>query len=165
VAAQEVFSDGFDAGDGCGWSVEVDGNDSEGSATQLADTGDCDTSDVVFSNTLHPIGEVDFFTFLVVDEFGCPMEPLLTVNSDVSVEVCAYAECVTGTAVLKCPGTEVEDTSPMGRPGCCAAAPSMQVDLQLDIDCMGTLDDSSDIWVRIEDPLNNCVHYSAQGNP
>ena len=61
ASAQNIFADGFEDGNACGWSAVVEAEETEATAEPLPDSTDCDDDIRSFSGTLYGADDVDFF--------------------------------------------------------------------------------------------------------
>jgi hypothetical protein len=133
-----------------------DDNNSEGSATALADIA-CSGSanvDAVGDGDTGP----DWFAFHgAYDELACGggsldyAEPRVQVVAGGALNVCVYATCpeVTATCTIG-----MASASPDGRPGCCGAG-----DAHAQVNCDNG-DEDADIWVSVDTAGLDCQPYT-----
>lgn len=131
-------------------------NDSEDTAYSFGDTGCSDSDPGMIYGILDGPDDVDWFTYVGMDDTTCLVNPTqgVTVVGAGSARLCAYFECTggSGTDPGTCPSGTIADTSPDGRPGCCGHG-----DFTVDLNCTGTIDDSSAVYLRVDDPTHQAV--------
>lgn len=149
-------------GDVC-QAAECDGdvfepNDDEASAEYLGEINDNDNNGGVVSASLHSPIDVDWFSYHGDDDITGNVNPEREVVSSAGLRLCKFLECDNGLAqtTVECPAGTDYALSPMARPGCCANG-----DVPLpDLDCDGTTNDSAMVFIRIDEPAEDCVTYS-----
>ena len=85
------------------------------------------------------------------------MDPARFVMADGGLRICKFAECEGGVEITEfdCPAETEAATSPQGRPGCCAP---MGIALA-DANCTGGLDDTMQVFLRVDQAEAACVDY------
>lgn len=132
-------------------------NEIEGDADNLGDQV-CKAGAKTFQGILNGESDIDWFRFYGKDS-NC--EGHLTAKIDVtapdSLEVCMFADCHGNyNTDFDCPGRTSSANSPDGRKGCCGSG-----SMQYSINCVGTFDESADIYVRLYNaPADACLEYS-----
>ncbi len=142
---------------------EFEGNGTEDTAYLLGLIGDLDSYGGTVNASLDGDGDVDWFQYQGIDEFGAFVNPYAAV-SVLSLRVCIYAECLeeglAATAVT-CPEGTMQSPSPGGRPGCCAEG---NPGFELDLECGGFNpigNEDAIISMRVEGgELGVCQDYS-----
>ncbi|MFZ4578101.1 MAG: hypothetical protein ACOYOB_06835 [Myxococcota bacterium] len=98
-------------------------NDSSGSATALADRSDCDPA-MSLTATHSPSGEVDWYTFMAKDDWGCTIKPSVQLSLMASdYDVCLYFRCEGGSVAegtVSCTNGTKTSGGPGGSWGCCS---------------------------------------------
>jgi hypothetical protein len=132
-------------------------NDSEEEAQSLGQFNDCDGNGGSISGVLS-LGDEDWFTYTGTDAFGCIVDPEREIVTEGSLRICKFAECLNGleNTELTCPPGTQSATSPAGRPGCCGSSGfKMGV-----FDCAGTINDSANVYIRIDQGVPQCTQYT-----
>jgi hypothetical protein len=132
-------------------------NDSEETAVFLGQINDCNWNGGSVDGVLS-WGDEDWFTYTGTDAFGCWVDPAREIVADADIRICKFAECLNGleNTELTCPPPTKSATSPAGRPGCCGTS-----DFQLSVyDCAGTINDSANVYIRIDQGGEQCVEYT-----
>ena len=134
-------------------------NDTESTATPLATIDDCDGSGSSFGGVLDGGSDVDWYKYTGEDALGCVVDATRALTSSGgSVRLCKYAQCSNNNdAAISCPGGTSAATSPDGRPGCCGTS---GFDMAPDCASFPSTDDSSIIYIRVDQPGGDCVSYS-----
>jgi len=99
-----------------------------------------------FDATLYPMGDVDFYSFHVSDDFLGLLYPRVefaAVPAGSSYELCAYYACDSGSATVGCRAGSSASTFD-GLQGCCGSP------AELDPDCSGTTDEHGTVVVRVQ---------------
>ncbi len=116
---------------------------------------DCDGTGGEVPGTLEG-SDKDWFSFHAEDQFGCQVNPEISLQANTGTLLCAYFLCDSGGDNLNCPTGSTVDTSPDGLSGCCTSTGSMKPD----INCSGT-DDSSQVYLLVYAPSNTaCQPYT-----
>ncbi len=143
-------------------NCNVDGyepNDDEDSAVDLGELADGDDPGSVAGELDHAL-DVDWFTYAGIDELGIGpgVAPLRDLAADGALRLCKFLECPSGivdTEVMCPEGSELSQ-SPSGRPGCCS---SLSIAMP-DFNCSGTTDDSAQVYIRLDNAVEQCVQYT-----
>ncbi|PCC66438.1 hypothetical protein SAMN02745121_00798 [Nannocystis exedens] len=165
VCDGDACADGLECVDGmCVPVLVCDGDlgepdDTEPNAQDLGEINDDDDNTVMADGVLSGAGDVDWYTYHGLDEFGHVAEPTVKVTSSTTVRVCQFIECDQGGAVgteITCPeGTQTALSGAL-RPGCCGGATFTVADFN----CSGSSDDIQ-VYVRLDKPSQDeCVEYS-----
>lgn len=139
-------------------SLDPDPHADEATATMLGSLGCNSSTDLGLIGTLDG-PETDWYRY-----FGnegvvlCAEQPEATVAAAIEVEVCAYIECLEGTAsAVVCAGGSSSATSPEGRPGCCGSGQT-RID---DYECGGFLSPKNvDVWISVASTEEACEDYA-----
>lgn len=146
---------GGQGGAACANTDPGEPNDSEAMAYSIGDLGCSDDKGGFIYGVLDGPADQDWFAYDGKDTVTCSVNPTsgVTVSSGIA-RVCAYFECAgkAPTSVGTCPAGTTSDTSPEGRPGCCGSA-----SFTVDLNCKGTIDDSSRVYLRVDDPTKASV--------
>lgn len=134
---------------------EPNGNESE--ATFLGDINDSDASGSMISGVIDHADDVDWYSYNGDDDFGTVVDPTRAITADGGLRVCKFMECLNGlpNTEVECPTGADLAMSPAGRPGCCSTD-----GFDVPLDCSGTTDDSAAVFIRIDNPGNQCVSYT-----
>jgi hypothetical protein len=135
-------------------------NDTEATAYNLGATDCSDSTLGKIYGILAGPEDVDWFTYNGKSGLSCQVDPTSGVSVTTGIaRVCAYFACVhgTGTHIGSCPAATHSDTSPSGRPGCCGTT-----DFTVNLDCEGTSNDESLVYLRVDDPTKGsvCADYA-----
>lgn len=149
-----LFASSFESPPACDMN---DDPDYEGTAIDLGNIDDCDSSTLSLPGVLGAINDVDYFQFTGTDTISCMTNPSIEVISSSPVRSCIYFECSAGSTSVTCPMGSTNDTSPSGKLGCCAQDGALTVD---SLDCQG-LDDSALVVIRIDSAPQACSSYNA----
>jgi hypothetical protein len=135
-------------------------NETEAEAPFLGTIDDWDQSGQMAFGVLEDTDDVDWFHYFGTDEVGFIVDPERQVFSSGQTRLCKYVECWNGLAqtVVTCPSGTTTDTSPDGRPGCC----SFTAFAVHDVNCVSTIDEDLDVYVRIDQPSAACLSYTLQ---
>lgn len=131
-------------------------NETESEAKNLGTIDDCDGSGDSVSGVLNGPDDVDWYRYDGQDAFGCVVGPTRSVTFMMPARICKYVQCSGGgDPTVTCPAGTTGDTSPGGRPGCCASD-----GFEIDIDCPG-VDDNTTTYIRIDNPNGGeCIPYT-----
>ena len=97
--------------------------------------------------------EEDWYVFGGTDEIGCVVNPTITVSPAMSA--CMYFYCNEGTAAVTCPDGTTEASNDFGDPGCCGGE-----SLSPSVNCEGVSNDTTLVYVELQDPTAACTPYS-----
>jgi hypothetical protein len=145
--------DGGDSGPTC--SDPNEPNNIAGSATNLGNIDDCDSSGGSFMGSVTG-ADADWFRIHGADVSFCSVDPTLTLSGAVSL--CMFLSCDETVTSFSCPA----GTTPLieaGLDGCCASG-SFAVD---DLNCSASLADNADFYVKVS-PTSAavCTAYQVQ---
>jgi hypothetical protein len=138
-------------------------NESENTAFALAaqPIDDCDGSGSSIQGVIAGANDVDWYTYVGDDSFGCVVDPTRSfTQSQGGLRLCKFMECVDANAVteITCGGGSSPATSPQGRDGCCGTAGFVA-----DVNCTGSTDDITEVYIRLDQPGANastCNSYT-----
>ena len=154
----DIFSDGFEGDHVC--DPDINEPDTESAAFFIGNLTDCPKSLAMIQGVLGTADDTDWFTYHGSDEFGCPVDPGISITSSASLSMCIYFECDSGAGSFTCPQGSAINVSPDGKTGCCTSNSDLSID---DLDCPGT-DDSATVWARFHESTQDCNEYSATLN-
>jgi hypothetical protein len=128
-------------------------NDTEASAVYLGMITDEDRMGGAITGVLMNAADVDWYTYNGTDVSAGLVDPERVFDGN-TMRVCKFAECIDGgpTDIICHDATSA--TSPSGRPGCCATQT-----FWMEVDC-STSDDDARIYIRVDQPTNDCTSYS-----
>ena len=132
-------------------------NDTEATAVPLPDISDNDDDGSSFSGTLHDADDVDWWSYHGDDDVGYVVDPTRDIDAAAGLRICKFVDCDNGNeAEVSCTNGAVLANSPSGLPGCCSLGP-----FEIGPDCGGfDDDDSSTVYIRIDEPEAACLDYS-----
>ncbi len=136
----------------CTDATQTEPNDSAGTAWKLArrKLDDCDTDSVpaTVSGVISGADDVDWYWYEGDDGLGPCVDPGRSLTqSESGIRICKFLECKVGNTEFDCPpGTSTAQHD--GRDGCCGTT---DFDLA-DLNCTGTLDDSANVYIRLDQP-------------
>jgi hypothetical protein len=145
------------------WEFDQEPNDSLTSSTSLGSTTDCDLDQLTRQGTLGDVYDEDWYQLSAQDDFGCVVNPRLSISTSDDVYVCAYFQCKAGSTVLDCQGSSFKDVTNSQRPGCCDFLADGAIDAS--VDCTGTSSDAADVWLSVSsfglsNPTASCQDYT-----
>ena len=137
-------------------------NDAETNAFALPGKSDCDDASEV--SGVIAGAEEDWFLYAGNDAL-CVVNPARQFAHMGGLVLCKYFECTNGqnATQIGCPNGTTADVSNGGRPGCCSAS-GFKV---TDVNCTGTIDDDTTVYLRVYAPNANsasCIDYSMHYN-
>lgn len=143
---------------------EGEPNNSEATAKNLGAISDDDNDGESINGVLTGSGDVDWFRYSGLDEFGNVVDPTRLFNAMGSIRLCKFVQCKSPPQdPYVCPGGSTPETSPDGRLGCCAFGNVVYSSNPFSAEafnCKGT-DDGADIYIRVDNPNGlECVPYS-----
>jgi hypothetical protein len=125
-------------------------NDTEATATDLGQIGDCDNMGQSVSGVIHSPFDVDWFVFHGIDGSSfCSVDPTRHI-SNTSLRMCKFIQCDGSESNnFSCPSGTTSATSPDGRPGCCAMG-----DISFSLTCGSSQlnADNSMVYIRVDNP-------------
>jgi hypothetical protein len=134
-------------------------NDSQDSAVDLGTLGDGDDPGSIAGELDHAL-DVDWFTYQGEDNVGLPpgVAPSRMVIANGGLRLCKFLACADdgADAEVTCPPGSEAANAPGGQPGCCAPG-SLSMS---DFNCAGSVDDSAQVWIRIDQAAEQCVEYT-----
>lgn len=132
-------------------------NDEETMPTLLGEVDDDDDDGGSIFGTLEGPDDVDWYRYTGNDTVLGNVDPARFVMANAGLRICKFAECEGGVEVTEfdCPAETEAATSPEGRPGCCAP---MGIALA-DANCTGGLDDTMQVFLRVDQAEAACVDY------
>lgn len=132
-------------------------NDDEAMPTLLGEINDNDGNGSSIFGTLDGPDDVDWYRYTGDDDITGNVDPARFVDANAIVRLCKFAECENGLehTEFDCPPETEVATSPLGRPGCCAA----QGVALGDANCTGVLEDNMDVYMRVDQGGAACVDY------
>lgn len=142
-------------------------NDTSGTATVTMNTTDCDSDQRTVTGMLSGSADHDWYRLQASDNFGCSVDPRLSVNSGgISVRACAYVACLSGTnSALSCGNGAAASTSLPGYLGCCltGANPTFTFDYACDCGTFCVNDNTAQVRVEVSNLASSaaCVSTSA----
>ncbi|MBC8074139.1 MAG: hypothetical protein IAG13_37815 [Deltaproteobacteria bacterium] len=140
----------------------VDGyepNDSEAEAYDLGILGDGDDA-LSIVGTLDHADDEDWFTYAGEDNLGIGpgVAPGRELGANGGLRLCKFLECPSGieNTEVTCPAGSDLAQSSAGRPGCCSDASIAMPDFN----CSGGVDDSAQVYIRLDNAEAQCVDWS-----
>lgn len=135
-------------------------NDDEEGAVDLGEINDNDNSGSSVAGVLDHADDADWFVYVGDDDVGFVVDPTREITADGGLRLCKFLECVDGIDVTEapCPPGTTDATSPAGRPGCCDDTGFEMGALN----CTGTSEDAATVYIRIDQPSQQCVEYTLQ---
>jgi hypothetical protein len=133
-------------------------NESEVDALNFGEINDNDDSGGSVAGVLDHGDDEDWFTYTGDDDLGYVVDPTREIVTDGELRICKFAECLDGLEIteIACPPGTNEDTSPAGRPGCCSDE-GFEMGA---FNCGDTSEDSAYIYIRLDQPVQQCVSYT-----
>ncbi|MEX1362000.1 MAG: hypothetical protein AB1Z98_02675 [Nannocystaceae bacterium] len=133
-------------------------NDDESTAYFLGMIDDDDDNGGIVSASLNYPGDVDWFSYQGDDDFLSNVDPARELVSSAGLRLCKFIECDNGleNTVFECPAGTDYAFSPEGRVGCCSSG-GIALD---DLNCSGVTEDNAMVYLRIDQPAEDCVTYS-----
>lgn len=148
--ATSATSSAVSSGSGCA-DPGAEPNETEATATDLGQIGECDNMGSSISGVLHDAFDVDWFKYHGIDgSILCSVDPARHINNT-NIRLCKYIQCDGSEANnFSCPSGTSQSTSPDGRPGCC----TMSGDIHFDLTCgSSSLDaDNAEVFIRVDNP-------------
>lgn len=132
-------------------------NDDEAMPTLLGEISDDDDDGGSIFGTLDGPDDVDWYRYTGDDDILSNVDPARFVKATGAVRLCKFAECEGGVedTDFECPVETEAATSPLGRPGCCAAA-----GIALgDANCTGVIEDNMQVFMRVDQAQDACTAY------
>jgi hypothetical protein len=128
-------------------------NESESTAYALfgSSIDDCDSSGSSIQGVIAGDDDVDWYTYIGDDSFGCVVDPARVIaQSQSGLRLCKFFRCVDANAATEfsCPALTNAATSPEGRAGCCGSFGFGVSDLN----CTGSTDDIAEVFIRVDQP-------------
>jgi hypothetical protein len=150
-----IFFDGFEPHP-CDPDFGTHGT--EAAALNLGTISDCNGAGLNVAGVLGTPQEADYSRFSGEDDFGCAVDPTLTLTATDLLRACLFFECVTDIDEFGCaPGTSAS-ISPSGRFGCCQTGLSLTLSPQT-FTCQGTGEDA-DVFIRLNSAAAACTSYT-----
>jgi hypothetical protein len=119
---------------------------------------DCDPSGSSFGGVLDGPDDVDWYKYVGADTLGCSVDATRALSASGSVRLCKFAQCSNGNeATIVCPAGATGAISPDGRPGCCSLT---GFDMAPGCASFPSTDDSSLVYIRLDQPEGDCVSYT-----
>ncbi|MBV1859603.1 MAG: hypothetical protein KUG77_14410 [Nannocystaceae bacterium] len=132
-------------------------NDEESMPTLLGEISDDNDDGGSIFGTLDGPGDVDWYRYTGDDDILSNVDPARFVKATGGLRLCKFAECEGGIedTAFECPAETDAETSPLGRPGCCAPAGVVLGDAN----CSGVLEDNMQVFMRVDQAQDACTAY------
>lgn len=107
-------------------------------------------------------GDEDWISYYAEDEsFENDVNDFEVWSFGSQLRFCAFAECDVGTTEAPCYNEGIPTTGPNGEPGCCWTGVFQELIYRsMNLDCIGTSEDSGWVRVRFDNPSTDCVPYA-----